>query len=241
MNDGGPAVQLEQVARRYGRNLVLSDVSLSVRPGRLVVLSGANGAGKTTLLRVLATRLRPSRGRGRIFGHDLLTASHEVRKRTALLSVFGGSYPALTAAENLTLAARLYGKKLPSAEVDETLESVGLASARDELVRSFSSGMKKRLGVARLRLSPADLWLLDEPYAALDSEGRSYVDGLLADAKESGKTIVLASHEPERLAGLADATLRVEAGGLTLLQRRDDSSAATPGQGSAQRQQVKRV
>jgi heme exporter protein A len=195
---------------------VLTDVSLTVGRGRVVVLHGPNGAGKTTLLKVLATRLRPSRGSGAVFGFDLVRQAHEVRRRAAMLSVFGGAYPALTAYENLSLAARLYGSDPSPDELDASLEAVGLAEARDKLMRTFSSGMKKRLGLARLRLAAAELWLLDEPYAALDEAGKAYVDELLADARRSNVTVVLASHELERVAPFADAVLQVEHGGVAV-------------------------
>ena len=164
------------MARRYGAAYVLRGVNLKVTPGRTLVLRGGNGAGKTTLLRVLSTRLRPSRGGGRVLGFDLIKDAHRIRERIAYLSVFGGAYGALTARENLALAAELYGKQ---ARLDAYLERVGLANTRDKLVRTFSSGMKKRLGIARLLLADADLWLLDEPYTALDEAGRELIDALL--------------------------------------------------------------
>jgi heme exporter protein A len=215
VNDAQPAVRLDRLARRYGRELVLTDVNLTVSRGRIVVLHGPNGAGKTTLLKVLATRLRPTRGSGAVFGYDLVRQGDQVRRRTALLSVFGGSYPALTAAENLRLAARLYGRKLSPGELADGLNEAGLGEVGDKLVRGFSSGMKKRLGLARLRLAQAGLWLLDEPYAALDEAGKATVDRMLAEARRSGTTVLLASHELERVAPLADAVLQVEDGGLS--------------------------
>ena len=106
-----PAVELSSLARRYGAAYVLKNVNLRVSPGRTLVLRGGNGAGKTTLLRVLSTRLRPSRGGGRVLGFDLVKEAHSVRERIAYLSVFGGAYGALTARENLALAAKFYGKQ----------------------------------------------------------------------------------------------------------------------------------
>ena len=206
-----PAVELNGLARRYGAAYVLKNVNLSVSPGRTLMLRGGNGAGKTTLLRVLSTRLRPSRGGGSVLGFDLVREAHRVRERVAYLSVFGGAYGALTACENLVLAARLYGK---DTDVGGYLEQVGLQSARDKLVRTFSSGMKKRLGVARVLLSGADLWLLDEPYAALDEAGRRLIDALLVTAKDEGKTVIMASHELERSARFADRILDVRSGTL---------------------------
>jgi|SRR5690625_4433966 len=199
--------------------MVLSEVNLTIREGRTVVLQGPNGAGKTTLLKVLATRLRPTRGSANVFGFDVVREAHEVRSRMAMLPVFGGSYPALTGAENLTLAARLYGLRLSADELTAALAGVGLDGAAEKQVRGYSSGMKKRLGLARLRLAPAKLWLLDEPYAALDEEGKAYVDALLGEARTSGKTVLLASHEPERVAPFADAVLEVSGGTVQRSQR----------------------
>lgn len=176
-----------------------------------MVLHGSNGAGKTTLLRVLSTRLRPSRGEGRVFGLDLVRDAARVRVHVAYLSVFGGAYGALSARENLALAARLYGKR---EALEPYLEQVGLLDVQHKPVRTFSSGMKKRLGIARVLLSDADLWLLDEPYAALDASGRELVDGLLTQAKAEGRTVVMASHELERSARFADRVLEVRGGSL---------------------------
>lgn len=210
----GPAVALDGLSRRYGAAYVLRDVNLQVAPGRTLVLRGGNGAGKTTLLRVLSTRLRPSRGNGQVFGFDLVREAHRVRERVAYLNVFGGAYEALTARENLALAARLYGQ--PVGRVDGLLEQVGLADARDRLVRTFSSGMRKRLGVARVLLSNADLWLLDEPYAALDEAGQNLIDTLLVGAKADGKTVLMASHDLERSARFADRVLDVRGGTISV-------------------------
>ena len=212
-----PAIELIGLGQRYGLAFVFKDVNLVVSPGKTVVIAGGNGAGKTTLLKVLATRLRPSRGRGRVFGFDLAREGHEVRHHLAYLSVLGGHYPTLTALENLRLAASLYRhdpRDVTQAELEGKLEAVGLLSARDQLVRTFSSCMKKRLGVARLLLADADLWLLDEPYASLDESGRRLVDDLLVSAKLQGRTVVMASHELEHSAQFADGILQLESGQL---------------------------
>ena len=196
---------------------MFAEVNLEVSPGRTVVIAGSNGAGKTTLLKVLATRLRPSLGAARVFGFDLRRDGAEARRHLAYLSVLGGSYPTLTAMENLRLAASLYRHgpaEVTRAELSGKLEAVGLLAESDKLVRSFSSGMKKRLGIARLLLSDADLWLLDEPYAALDEDGRRLVDDLVVSAKLQGRTVVMASHEVEHVGRFADGVLQLEGGRL---------------------------
>jgi heme ABC exporter ATP-binding subunit CcmA len=200
------------VQRRYGRHLVLRGIDLVVTPGKVVALHGANGAGKTTLLRLLATRLRPSAGTALVYGYDLVREAHEVRARIAAMAVFGGTYGLLTARENLHLATALRGAPLEG--LDATLDRVGLSRVADHLVRTFSSGMRKRLGLARLLRSGADLWLLDEPHAALDGDGQALVDTLVLEARARGTTVLMATHETERSAALADAVLRVDDGRL---------------------------
>lgn len=207
-----PAILLHDLTRRWGGERVLRGISLEVAPGRIVALRGRNGSGKTTLLRILATRLRPSGGRVAIFGHDLIREGSKIRERIAYLSVQGGVYGALTARENLRLAATLAGAD--AARVDDVLERVGLSEHADRPVRVFSSGMKRRVGLARVLLIDADLWLLDEPYASLDEEGRTLVDDLLRGARAEARTVVLASHEPERVAPLVDRILELDEGRL---------------------------
>jgi heme ABC exporter ATP-binding subunit CcmA len=207
-----PAVELRGLQRRYGRHLVLRGIDLDVARGRVVALHGANGAGKTTLLRLLATRLRPSAGSARVYGHDVIREAHEVRTRIATIAVFGGAYGTLTARENLHLATALRGA--PTDGLDDALERVGLARVADHLVRTFSSGMRKRLGLARLLLARADLWLLDEPHAALDADGQALVDTVVGEARAAGTTVLMATHETERSFDLADAVLRIDDGRL---------------------------
>ena len=226
-DDPTSAVSLRALGKRLGRGWVLADLSLEVSAGRLVVLRGANGAGKTTLLRVLATRLRPSRGSAAVFGFDVVREGAEVRRRIGLVSVVGGNYPILTARENLRLAAALGGRE--GADVGAVLAAAGLLDAADRLVRTYSSGMKKRLGIARLLLLDPELWLLDEPYAALDEGGKALVDEALRAARARGRTVLMASHEPERSAALADAVLELEGGRL----RRAGTPARAPSSGAA--------
>src|SRR5690554_363967 len=213
MNDV-PAIRLSGLTRRMGNQLVLRGVDLEVAAGRLVVLRGGHGAGKTTLLKVLATRLRPTAGSAHLFGHDVLKEAAEVRSHIGLLSVMGGSYPVLSARENLSIAADLGGKERQG--LDALLEVVGLANAADKYVRTFSSGMKKRLGLARLILLDPDLWLLDEPYAALDDAGKRLVDEVVSGARQRGRTLLMASHESDREALKPDAVLQLDDGRVKL-------------------------
>lgn len=207
-----PAIEISSLTRRMGGQSVLRGVDLEVSAGRLVVLRGGNGAGKTTLLKVLATRLRPTSGTVRLFGYDVLKQQDEVRRRMGMLSVLGGSYPVLSARENLILAADMVSA--PRDKIGELLEVVGLTQAANKYVRAYSSGMKKRLGLARLMLIDPQLWLLDEPYAALDDDGKSLVDEVVNGARQRGRTLLMASHESDRHALQPDAVLQLHDGRL---------------------------
>ncbi len=206
------AIALRGLVRGYGRRAVLKRLDLEVTPGKVVALFGANGAGKTTLLRLLATRLRPSDGTASVFGHDVVRAGHEVRKRIATLAVFGGAYATLTAREHLRLDAAL--RERTALDPDDLLARVGLADSADALVRTYSSGMRKRLGLARLLAAGADLWLLDEPHAALDEAGQDLLDQLVREARARGVTVLMATHERSRSRRLADAALLLVDGRL---------------------------
>ncbi|MHA0039058.1 heme ABC exporter ATP-binding protein CcmA [Deinococcus sp. PESE-13] len=204
------ALQLAHVARKFGPQFVLRDVTLDVRSGEVLALYGGNGAGKTTLLRVVAGLLSPSRGEGRVFGYDLKD-KRSVREHVFFMTEGGGLYGDLTAAENLDFTARMYGLTAPSAEL---LGRVGLGAAPNKRARDLSSGMRKRLQLARMLLAPSPLLLLDEPFANLDAGGKDAVLTHLRAAQDAGKTILFSSHEPELAGQVATRTLTLEQGAL---------------------------
>lgn len=203
------ALQLSHVARKYGNDFVLRDVNLDLPVGETLVLFGGNGAGKTTLLRVVAGLLAPSRGEGRIFGYDIKDR-RSVREHVFLMSE-GGIYSDLTVTENLEFTAQMYGLPPRSAEL---LERVGLSGAGHKRARELSSGMRKRLMLARMLLSPSPLLLVDEPFANLDTLGKEAVLDHLRFARSQGKTIMFSSHEPELARQIATLERTLSAGVL---------------------------
>ena len=210
-----PPLQLAGVARKFGADFVLRDVTLTLEAGDLLALYGGNGAGKTTLLRVIAGLLAPSRGEGRVGGYDLRDR-RSVREQVFLLEGGGGLYADLTALENLRFTARMYG--LSPAETAQrsgaALTDVGLEGAAHKRARELSSGMRKRLGLARLSLCPAPLLLLDEPFANLDQEGREVVLAQLRRLRAQGRTALISSHEPELAGQVATRSATLRAGVL---------------------------
>jgi heme exporter protein A len=162
------------------------------------MLCGPNGAGKTTLVRVLATALSPTSGALELFGSPPETA----RPRIGMVSHADHHYDDFTARENLLLSARL-GAGRPE-RVPEVLREVGLDDRADDVVRTFSAGMRKRLAFARLLLKAPALVLLDEPYAGLDPAGGTFVDGLLARWRAAGTSVVISTHQLARVAPACD-------------------------------------
>ncbi|MEM6428626.1 MAG: heme ABC exporter ATP-binding protein CcmA [Deinococcota bacterium] len=206
------AVALMGVSKRYGTQLILHNLNLDISIGKTVLLWGSNGAGKTTLLKLMASRLRPSAGSGQIFGLDLVKQASLVRQCVCYAPVLGGFYGSLSGQENLELARHFYDK--PQEARDDALNAVGLWAAKDRLVRSYSSGMKKRLALAKMQLSGAPLWLLDEPYASLDQDGKRLVDELVSDAAARGHSIIIASHDVQRVQAFANGIIYLDQGQL---------------------------
>jgi heme exporter protein A len=188
-------------------------LSLSVRRGVRLLVTGRNGSGKSTLLRVLATAARADRGTARVAGHDIRDARAEVRRRVALLGHDSFLYDALSARENLGVAAGFLGPGA-GARVPELLERVGLAERAGDPVSTFSAGMRKRLSLARTLLQPAEVYLLDEPYGELDPPGFRLVDAALDEVKARGATVLLASHLLDRGRESCDEAIVLEEGRL---------------------------
>jgi heme exporter protein A len=204
------AIEAENLARRYGRRWALAGVSFTVPVGAVMMVAGRNGSGKSTLLRVLATAIRPDGGRARVGGFDVVAERDDIRRRAALLSHASYLYESLTARENLEVLARLTGR----AGVDEALERVGLKARAEDPVHTFSAGMRKRLSFARVLLQKPEIAFLDEPFGQLDPEGFTLVEEVVADLRGHGATVIIATHQLERVERFADMAISLEGGRL---------------------------
>jgi heme ABC exporter ATP-binding subunit CcmA len=189
-------IHARQLSRRFGQKRVIDRLDLDVATGDFLLLTGPNGSGKTTLLRLVAGLLAPTGGtlevaveRGRVgfLGHEPLV------------------YRELTPLENLDLYGRLY--KIPERRerIGALLERFGLWHVRNERVSTFSRGMQQRLGLCRTLLHEPDLVVLDEPFNALDAQGVELLERELAALH--GRTVLLATHDPERVEPLATSRL----------------------------------
>jgi heme ABC exporter ATP-binding subunit CcmA len=206
------AIEAQQIHHAYGVHPVLRGVDLTLAPGKTLALMGANGAGKTTLLRILAGLLRPVSGELYYFGAPLKGNETEIRRRLGVVSHQLWLYPDLTAAENLTLFARLYSLEQIPEKVTRALASVGLVAQRQTRVRSLSRGMQQRLALARAWLHEPPVLLLDEPFSGVDTASTTQIMTLLHQKKQEGSSIVLVSHSIAEVAALADEVIFLHRG-----------------------------
>ncbi len=188
--------------------ILFKDLAITIAPGEVLVIEGANGSGKTTLLRVLCGLAEPDRGtvfwRGVPINESRLTYYREL----IYLSHHTGIKPALTARENLALAVRLHGAG-PLAKTIPALEQWGLAGYEDLPCRTLSAGQQRRVGLARLMLTAATLWILDEPFTAMDRRGRQFIETLIHQHCTAGGAVIVTTHHHMNLAEAAVTTLHL--------------------------------
>ena len=208
-----PVIELNDVVAVLGQFPALAGANLQVSRGEIVLLQGPNGAGKTSILRVCAGLLPIERGSGRVLGIDLVTQRDEVRSRVGLLGHSNGLYLDLTVEQNIRFWASMVNatekeivRAMSLMRIDGRLSSVKTAR--------LSAGQRRRCALASLIVRRAEIWLLDEPHAGLDAQGRDELDSVLRHAVSAGATIVLASHEMERASALATRVVTVDGGGV---------------------------
>ncbi|TDC50840.1 ATP-binding cassette domain-containing protein [Jiangella ureilytica] len=183
-------VVTDRLTKRYGDRLAVSDVSLTVRSGEVYGFLGPNGAGKTTTLRMLLGLVRPTSGTATILGHA--PGETGATSRIGALVEGPGFYPYLSGRDNLRVMARYQG--VSDRAADEALARVDLADRGGDAFKSYSLGMKQRLGVASALLGEPDLLVLDEPTNGLDPAGMADMRKLVVDLAKQGQTVLLSSH-----------------------------------------------
>jgi len=191
-------LELQKVGKRYGRRRAFQGIEGEVHSGQVLVVAGRNGSGKSTLLRIIAGLTRPSSGQVLFYEDGRLLPPEERRRRIGLVAVDVSLYGELTALENLSFFSRVRGRHLSAAEAEHLLAEVGLAGRGEDLVQTYSSGMRQRLKYACAMLHRPPLLLLDEPGANLDTAGAAMVESLLAHQRECG-LVVLATNDPREV------------------------------------------
>jgi heme exporter protein A len=196
MNEPGfDRLSVVDVARYFGRRKALTQVTLTCESGEIVGLLGPNGAGKSTLLNILATLLSPSKGTITYGDRQAGDGGAEIRASIGMLGHDLFLYPELTARENLTFFAQLYGLPDVPRVVGHALEQSGLAARADDFVSGFSRGMRQRVALERALLHDPRLILLDEPFTGLDQASAAALVSRLRNRQQAGCLIVLATHD----------------------------------------------
>ncbi len=207
-----PALQATNISRRFGSTIALDQVELELLRGQRVALLGPNGAGKSTLLRVLSLRMGPSAGEVIVGGYD---ARHDPNPARRLIGAVGqrpGLYEELTPRENLRLAGRLYGILEAETRISQLLATVGLSHVADQPVRTLSRGMQQRVAISRAILHEPLVLLLDEPETGLDALAQLWLAGLMEEWASRGRAVLMATHQLEWAAKIADGTLVMKDG-----------------------------
>ena len=215
-------VHLRAAVSLLGRFPALAGINLDVGDGEIVHLQGPNGAGKSTLLRALAGLTPVSSGEAVVLGHDLRLDRRAVRRHVGLVAPDTFLYDDLTVEENVRFWTRASRGDLGQAEA--AMQRLGLADRlRSVPAAKLSTGQRRRASLAAMLARQPRLWLLDEPHAGLDQQGRDVVDELIRDASVAGATVMVASHELERAGGLGGRTVTI-AGGVVVA---DDAAPVT--------------
>jgi ABC-2 type transport system ATP-binding protein len=209
------AITVEHLTKRFGRLVVVDDVSFTVGRGEIVGFLGPNGAGKTTTLAMLLGLLRPTRGRVRILGLPMPEQRQRILARVNFISPYVALPGNLTVGENLTVFAHLYGVRKRRAELEALLERFGLMGMWRRPTSRLSSGESTRLGLVKGLLNDPEVLFLDEPTASLDPDGADRVRGILQDLRAERRiTIFYTSHNMQEVERLSDRILFLHRGRL---------------------------
>lgn len=206
-------IEVSHLSKHYSNNTAVDDISFAVNPGEIFGFLGQNGAGKSTTIRMLLTLVRPSAGHIEMFGLRLQSFRKRILKRVGAIIERPDLYGYLTGYENLSLFARMSGTHVPESEKMRQLELVGLKERAHDQVKTYSQGMKQRLGIAVALVHNPELVILDEPTNGLDPQGIADVRNLILHlSRNEHKTIFLSSHLLNEIEMVADRMVILDRG-----------------------------
>lgn len=206
-------LRVQGLSKNFGDIRAVENLSFSMEEGKVYGFLGQNGAGKSTTIRMLLTLIEPSAGSIEIFGMDLRKHRNEILRQTGAIIEKPDLYKYLTATENLSLFARLSRYRATNRQIMEQLEMVGLADRANSKVRTYSQGMKQRLGLACALIHQPRLIILDEPTNGLDPQGIADMRRMIVHlSREQGKSILVSSHLLSEMEVVADAMLIIHKG-----------------------------
>ena len=215
-----PAIATTALTRRFGSVLAVDQLDLEVETGTIVGLLGPNGAGKSTTVKMLTTLLPPTSGTAEVAGADVVRRAADVRRAIGYVPQLVSADGALTGRENMSLSAALYDvpRARRKARIAEALDFMGLSSAADMLVRTYSGGMVRRLEIAQALLHEPAVLFLDEPTIGLDPLARHAVwDRLRASRRDFAVTILITTHDMEEAGALCDTIAIMHRGSIAAI------------------------
>ncbi|MDD2615234.1 MAG: ABC transporter ATP-binding protein [Methanosarcina sp.] len=210
-------IHLSKIFGKKNQIRAVDNLNLQVRKGEVFGFVGPNGAGKTTTMKMLIGLLEPSEGSGKVAGFDIIREVINIRERTGTLPEPAGFYDNLTARQNLRFYAKLYNmdSKVREQRVVKLLETVGLSRAIDQKIGGFSTGMRKRFGLAQALINEPSVLFLDEPTSGIDPLGAQMMRDLIKDLNQSkGVTVFLSSHSMEEVEEICDRIAIIARGKL---------------------------
>jgi len=196
-----PALQIDALSCVRGDRVLFRNLSFAVGPGELLHLKGKNGSGKTTLLRALAGLLLPESGQIRWNGKNIRSLREEYSRHLLYLGHLNGIKGDLSAVENLRIAATLGGVRLSESRAWEVLEEIGLRGHEDLPSKHLSQGQKRRVALARLLANDARVWILDEPFTALDAAAVQLLQDVIHGHVEKGGMAIVTTHQEVAMIG----------------------------------------
>jgi ABC-2 type transport system ATP-binding protein len=206
-------IKVTNLSKHYKEIKAVDDISFEVNHGEIYGFLGQNGAGKSTTIRMLLTLVEPTQGKIEIFGKDLRTHRKEILKQVGAIIEKPDLYKYLTGLENLSIFSRLSGIKSTEKQLLQQLEMVGLGNRVHSKIKTYSQGMKQRLGIAVALIHDPKLIILDEPTNGLDPQGIADMRNLILQlSKERGKTIFVSSHLLSEIEMVADKMLILDKG-----------------------------
>lgn len=194
-------VEIKNLVKRFNDNIAVDNVNLSIKEGEIFGLLGPNGAGKTTTINTIIGLTKIDGGEIEIFGKNIKTHEMEIKKEIGIVPQDIALYEDMTAYENVTFFARLYGLRdgLLKERVEEALNFTGLWDKRKELVKKYSGGMKRRLNIACAIVHHPKLIIMDEPTVGIDPQSRNHILESVRKLNEMGSTIIYTSHYMEEV------------------------------------------
>jgi ABC-2 type transport system ATP-binding protein len=192
-------VDVSGLKKSFQERTIIDGISIQIKSGEIFGFLGPNGSGKTTTIRILCGLMKPDSGKGHCLGYDIIRQTDKIKSKIGYVPQYFCLYPHLTAYENLSLMAALYGVPRPKQRIAEVIDQIGLSKVKKQLSGSFSGGWKQKLSIAVALLHDPFFLFLDEPTASIDPRARGELWTLLHDLAAAGTTIMLSSHNMDEV------------------------------------------